>query len=178
MPRSAHLLSMSLIYITMATGDLGHCARLLNDDNSYPKDDVSHSNQKSTVDFVDHLVKRATNNSKHGNDNSNHHHNININNNKNIDFTPGTTRALRSGITSSLEYLKTRLYIFGSSQLCRRVCSFCRQVTGKRLAALCPTHCPTGGMAFVACLTFWSIRDQFVLVKTETSRWKYVCFRI
>ena len=48
----------------------------------------------------------------------------------------------------------------GDTHVCRTVCSYCQRVTTKSLSALCWRHCQSGGRAFVACLTFWSIRHE------------------
>lgn len=65
-----------------------------------------------------------------------------------------------SNLLMSIENMRARL--MDDRQICRMVCNFCPLVTSKSVSALCQSHCSTGGRAFIACLTFWSIRHDLI----------------
>jgi hypothetical protein len=50
--------------------------------------------------------------------------------------------------------------IVRDEELCRNICGFCKNVLSMRWAALCESHCRTGGRGYDACLTVWSFRAE------------------
>ncbi len=59
------------------------------------------------------------------------------------------------------DYLLREQSLNGNDNFCQTVCMYCRTVLSMRWAALCFGQCGHGGRAYDACLTAWTIREEF-----------------